>query len=132
MSKGQFTLRDLYTRLSATMKMGPMGKMMGMIPGMGEMAQMANNAGTQQMFKKNLYMMDSMTDDELDGKVKGAKGYISYVKYTCALVCVFVAFSSCVSLFLRFFVLSMRGVTVSTRQRTNARSQHLPTCLILQ
>ena len=31
--------------------------------------QMANNSGTQQMFKKNLYMMDSMTDDELDGKV---------------------------------------------------------------
>lgn len=23
----------------------------------------------QNMFKKNLYMMDSMTDDELDGKV---------------------------------------------------------------
>lgn len=31
--------------------------------------QMANNPGTQQMYKKNLYMMDSMTDDELDGKV---------------------------------------------------------------
>lgn len=30
---------------------------------------MANNSGTQGMFKKNLYMMDSMTDDELDGKV---------------------------------------------------------------
>lgn len=28
------------------------------------------NSGTQGMFKKNLYMMDSMTDDELDGKVR--------------------------------------------------------------
>lgn len=31
--------------------------------------QMANSSGMQNMFKKNLYMMDSMTDDELDGKV---------------------------------------------------------------
>ena len=36
--------------------------------------QMANNPGTQQMYKKNLYMMDSMTDDELDGKV--SKGVV--------------------------------------------------------
>lgn len=39
MSKGQFTLRDLYKQLNSAMKMGPMSKMMGMIPGMGEMAQ---------------------------------------------------------------------------------------------
>ncbi|CAM9619481.1 unnamed protein product, partial [Scytosiphon promiscuus] len=69
MSKGKFTLRDLYKQLSSAMKMGPMGKVMGMIPGMGDMAQMANSSGMQNMFKKNLYMMDSMTDDELDGKV---------------------------------------------------------------
>ena len=30
---------------------------------------MANNSSMQGMFKKNLYMMDSMTDAELDGKV---------------------------------------------------------------
>eukprot|EP00752_Nemacystus_decipiens_P014241 g12667.t1 len=69
MSKGQFTLRDLYKQLTSALKLGPMSKVMGMIPGMGEMSQMANNSGTQRMFKKNLYMMDSMTDDELDGKV---------------------------------------------------------------
>ncbi|CAM9657700.1 unnamed protein product, partial [Pylaiella littoralis] len=73
MSKGQFTLRDLYKQLQGAMKLGPMGKVMGMIPGMGEMAQMANNSSTQGMFKKNLYMMDSMTDDELDGKVDLSK-----------------------------------------------------------
>ena len=39
MSKGQFTLRDLYKQLSSAMKLGPMSKVMGMIPGMGEMAQ---------------------------------------------------------------------------------------------
>ncbi|CAM9838591.1 unnamed protein product, partial [Ascophyllum nodosum] len=69
MTKGQFTLRDLYKQLSSAMRMGPMSKVMGMIPGMGEMAQMANNSSMQGMFKKNLYMMDSMTDAELDGKV---------------------------------------------------------------
>ncbi|CAM9385366.1 unnamed protein product, partial [Ectocarpus sp. 6 AP-2014] len=68
-NKGKFTLRDLYKQLSSAMKLGPMNKVMGMIPGMGEMAQMANNSTTQSMFKKNLYIMDSMTDDELDGKV---------------------------------------------------------------
>lgn len=124
MQKGQFTLRDLYQRLSSAMKMGPMNKVMGMIPGMGEMAQvssglrhrvakalppaicvhplplvcmyhflvsqllslpfcrispnppafdqMAGNSVMQQQFKRNLYMMDSMTDDELDGKVRRA------------------------------------------------------------
>lgn len=42
MSKGQFTLRDLYKQLQGAMKLGPMGKVMGMIPGMGEMAQVCN------------------------------------------------------------------------------------------
>ncbi|CAN0173520.1 unnamed protein product, partial [Laminaria digitata] len=73
LSKGQFTLRDLYKQLSSSLKIGPMSKVMGMIPGMSEMSQMANNPGTQQMYKKNLYMMDSMTDDELDGKVDLSK-----------------------------------------------------------
>lgn len=39
MSKGQFTLRDLYKHLSSAMKLGPMSKVMGMIPGMGDMSQ---------------------------------------------------------------------------------------------
>lgn len=39
LSKGQFTLRDLYKQLSSSLKIGPMSKVMGMIPGMSEMSQ---------------------------------------------------------------------------------------------
>lgn len=42
MTKGRFTLRDLYKQLSSTMKLGSMSKVMGMIPGMGEMAQVCD------------------------------------------------------------------------------------------
>lgn len=41
---------------------------------------MANNSGTQQMFKKNLYMMDSMTDAELDGKVMQTSNFSQMYK----------------------------------------------------
>ena len=33
MSKGVFTLRDLYEQFQNVMKMGPLGKVMSMIPG---------------------------------------------------------------------------------------------------
>lgn len=39
LSKGQFTLRDMYKQVSSSLKMGPMSKVMGMIPGMSEMSQ---------------------------------------------------------------------------------------------
>lgn len=52
MTKGQFTLRDLYHRLSSAMKMGPMSKVMGMIPGMGEMAQVRLHAEVASTFLK--------------------------------------------------------------------------------
>lgn len=41
MSKGQFTLRDLCKQLRSAMKLGPMNKVMGMLPGMGDMAQVS-------------------------------------------------------------------------------------------
>lgn len=49
MKKGQFTLRDLYQRLSSALKMGPMNKVMGMIPGMGEMAQVKPDSADLRM-----------------------------------------------------------------------------------
>lgn len=36
-------------------------------------SQLASNSSNQQQFKRNLYMMDSMTDDELDGKVSNPR-----------------------------------------------------------
>ena len=36
MSKGQFTLRDMYKQFQSVMKIGPLNKVMGMIPGIPE------------------------------------------------------------------------------------------------
>lgn len=50
------------------MKMGPLNKVMGMIPGMPPwMSQGADGGDRIKIF---MYMMDSMTDAELDGKVE--------------------------------------------------------------
>lgn len=62
MSKGQFTLRDMYKQFQNNMRVGPMNKMMG---GMFD----AGNDQHKRQMKKFMYMMDSMTDAELDGKV---------------------------------------------------------------
>lgn len=68
--KGLFTLRDMYEQFSSVMKLGPLNKVMGMIPGMPSWMQQAagGDEGTNRM-KVFMYMMDSMTDAELDGKV---------------------------------------------------------------
>ena len=71
MSKGEFTLRDMYKQFQRVMNMGPMNKVMGMIPGMPDYL-IPNGSGDDAStgrLKKFLYMMDSMTNKELDGKV---------------------------------------------------------------
>lgn len=71
MSKGEFTLRDMYKQFQRVMNIGPLGKVMGMIPGMPEylMPKGQGDDESTNRLKKFLYMMDSMTDKELDGKV---------------------------------------------------------------
>ena len=68
MSKGQFTLRDMYKQFQNTMRSGAMNKMMDMVPGMPAYLQSSNDENKNRL-KKFMYMMDSMTDKELDGKV---------------------------------------------------------------
>merc|ERR1712207_103019 len=70
MKKGEFTLRDMYSQFQRVMNMGPLNKVMGMMPGMPEYLIPKNgNDDSNTRLKKFLYMMDSMTDKELDGKV---------------------------------------------------------------
>lgn len=69
MTEGIFTLRDMRDQFENISKMGPLGKVMGMIPGMPDMAAGAGaEAGKDggMKIKKFGYMMDSMTDEELD------------------------------------------------------------------
>ena len=65
--KGEFNLIDLYEQMSALKKMGPLGKVMEMIPGMGQI-QMPKEALQVQEKKLEIWrhMMNSMTKEELE------------------------------------------------------------------
>ena len=70
-SKGQFTLKDMYSQFSKVLNMGSLNKLMGMVPGMPEYLVPKN--GDQEATRRlrlYLYMMDSMTEAELDGRVQ--------------------------------------------------------------
>lgn len=65
MTEGKFSLRDLREQLQTMMSLGPLGKMMQMLP--GQWSQMIpKGAEPEQQFKKFLCIMDSMTNEELD------------------------------------------------------------------
>uniref|UniRef100_A0A7S2WJL8 Signal recognition particle 54 kDa protein n=1 Tax=Rhizochromulina marina TaxID=1034831 RepID=A0A7S2WJL8_9STRA len=69
-AKGVFTLRDMYEQFQNVMKLGPLSKVMSMIPGIpqGLMGQAGDQESSNRL-KRFMYMMDSMTDAELDGQV---------------------------------------------------------------
>ena len=59
------TLRDVREQLQATMKMGPLDKVMQMIPGFSNM-QLPEGMDASGKLKNFINIMDSMTDEELD------------------------------------------------------------------
>ena len=68
--EGIFTVRDMRDQLQNIMKMGPLSKMAGMIPGLGAMMNgMDDEEGSMKM-KRMIYICDSMTDKELDSDGK--------------------------------------------------------------
>merc|ERR1719456_791722 len=69
MEHGDFTLRDLYEQLQNVMKLGPLNKVMSMIPGMNQvnMPPGFEQQGGERL-KRFMTIMDSMTDEELDSK----------------------------------------------------------------
>jgi signal recognition particle subunit SRP54 len=69
-TEGKFTVRDLRDQLQNIMKMGPLSKMAGMIPGLsGMMAGMDDEEGSSKL-KRMVYICDSMTMKELDSDGK--------------------------------------------------------------
>jgi signal recognition particle subunit SRP54 len=70
MSKGEFTLRMMYQQFEKVMSMGPLNKLVGMMPGMPD--YLVPKGGDQQAtdrLRKFMIMMDSMNNAELDGKI---------------------------------------------------------------
>lgn len=65
--KGEFTLIDLYSQMEAMSKMGPLGKVMEMIPGLGQLSIPKEALATQEgKLKKWKHAMNSMTKKELE------------------------------------------------------------------
>ena len=67
--EGNFTLRMMYEQFQSVMKMGPLNKVMEMVPGMGQMMQGLQQAGAgdpNARIKGFMVIMDSMTAKELD------------------------------------------------------------------
>ncbi|KAG7877744.1 hypothetical protein KL925_004868 [Ogataea polymorpha] len=65
--EGKFTLRDLQTQMNNILKMGPLSKIAQMLPGgIGEMMNQVGEEETSKRFKRMVYVMDSMTKQELD------------------------------------------------------------------
>ena len=64
-------MRDLYNQFQNILSLGPLSKVMDMLPAaMTQMMRAAGNAkDSGNRLKRFIYMMDSMTDAELDGVV---------------------------------------------------------------
>lgn len=69
-TEGKFSVRDMRDQLQNIMKMGPLSKMAGMIPGLSNMmGSMDDEEGSMKM-KRFIYICDSMTQKELDSDGK--------------------------------------------------------------
>jgi signal recognition particle subunit SRP54 len=64
--KGEFTLDDFRRMLAQARKLGPLGKIMGMIPGMGGLTKQLDEEGVdhEQDMKRIFGIIDSMTPGE--------------------------------------------------------------------
>ena len=69
-TEGKFSVRDLRDQLQNIMKMGPLSKMAGMIPGMSNMMGDMNDEEGSDKLKRMIYICDSMTVKELDSDGK--------------------------------------------------------------
>ena len=68
LKQGIFTLRDMHEQFENMLKMGPVGKIMELMPGMNNLAAQAEKSGIDptQKLKNYMSIMDSMTAQELD------------------------------------------------------------------
>jgi len=62
--KGEFTLDDFKKMLGQTKKLGPLNKVMGMLPGMSNMADMMGDMDPETDMRRLVGVIDSMTPEE--------------------------------------------------------------------
>jgi signal recognition particle subunit SRP54 len=64
LEKGEFTLDDFKKMLGQTTKLGPLNKVMSMIPGMGGLSQMMGDVDAEGDMRRLVGIIDSMTPEE--------------------------------------------------------------------
>lgn len=64
LASGKFTLKDMYQQMEAMNKMGPLKKIMSLIPGMSKMEDKIDFEESQERLAKYKHIMDSMTLEE--------------------------------------------------------------------
>jgi signal recognition particle subunit SRP54 len=70
LSKGQFTLDDFRKQLAQIGKLGPLQKVMGLIPGMSQMTEMMGDVDHEKDMKRLFGIIDSMTPAERKSPTK--------------------------------------------------------------
>lgn len=70
LEQGQFSIRDMYDQFTTILKMGPLSKVMGMMPGIPPELLAGTEAEGGNRIKRFMCIMDSMSAQELDGEGK--------------------------------------------------------------
>ncbi len=68
--EGQFTLDDFKKAMAQTRRLGPINKILSMIPGMGGMSQALGDVDAEQSLKRLNGIIDSMTPEERNNPSK--------------------------------------------------------------
>ena len=64
MLSGKFTMDDLLSQIEATQKMGPLGSLMKMIPGMNDLSNQIDDIDAERQIKRIKAIIQSMTIEE--------------------------------------------------------------------
>jgi signal recognition particle subunit SRP54 len=66
MMSGRFTLKEMYEQMEMLTNMGPLKKLVSMLPGMPGMGEKVNMEESQEKLRKFKFIMDSMTEEEME------------------------------------------------------------------
>ena len=66
MMGGRFTLKEMYSQMEMLTSMGPLQKIMSMLPGIGNMQDKLDMEQSQAKLQKFKVIMDSMTNEEME------------------------------------------------------------------
>ncbi len=66
MMSGRFTLKEMYEQMEMLTNMGPLKKLVSMLPGMPGMGDKVNMEESQEKLRKFKFIMDSMTEEEME------------------------------------------------------------------